>query len=160
MPAEKAILSETPLVALYGDVCVVVPGAVAGVEDIFKIRTGIFEAIKRRSAGLALLFIIAEKAAPPTGQARDAAAQMFEDFAARVVGLGVVLEGSGFAAATKRGVITWLVKPLVGKTPLKTFSGMVEASEWLELRSKEKKLTCPTAEELRRHVRELRGQPA
>ncbi len=139
-------------------ICIAIPRGRAEVDLVRDIRRGMELLAKRYDErGFALLFIVAETSSTPSGAARDAAGEMFDALRPYLRVVSAQMEGTGFAAAAKRSVFTWATSKMLGKTPVKTFARLGEATEWLESKCGELGLPCPpraTIEALVRRVHE------
>ena len=56
----------------------------------------------------AMLVVIPEDAPPPKDPVRDAVLHFFKRIRPRMLGAGLIVEGSGFAAAAKRGFLSFI----------------------------------------------------
>ena len=152
------VLIERPDLALahYDQVCVAIPRGAANVDLVKDIWRGMETLAKRwGDKGIALLFIVAETSSTPSGDARHEAGQMFDAMRPYLRLVSAQMEGSGFAAAAKRSVFTWATSKMLGKTPVKTFARLTEATAWLEVKSGELKLPCPPRDSLEAMVRRI-----
>ena len=137
-------------------ICVAIPRGLASVELVREIRQAL-ESLARRygDKGIALLFIVAETSSAPKEAAREAAGEMFESIRPYLRVLSAQMEGSGFAAAAKRSVFTWATSKMLGKTPVKTFARLAEATAWLETKCAELRMPCPSRDTLDAVVRRI-----
>jgi len=158
MRESNDVLIERPDLALAHceQVCIAIPRGHASVDMVREIRHGL-EALARRfdDKGIALLFIVAETSSTPNGAARDAAGEMFDAVRPYLRVLSAQMEGSGFAAAAKRSVFTWATSKMLGKTPVKTFARLAEATAFLETKCSELRMPCPSRETLEAVVRRI-----
>jgi hypothetical protein len=120
------------VVAHVGDVCVAIPRGEADVMLVSALHRGIELLARQRERGIALLFIVSERCTAPTGKARTAAGLMFEELRPSLRVVAAHIAGHGFLVSVKRSIFTWATSRMVGKTPLKTFSSVTVASQWLE----------------------------
>jgi hypothetical protein len=81
---------------------------------------------------------------------------MFRSVKGRLKVVGGVMEGEGFAAATKRGVLSLLVSMATGVVKTKVFSSVGPACDWLAEQSKVTGV-CPPPIELQACVLKMRG---
>ncbi|HWE29470.1 MAG TPA: hypothetical protein VHB97_15780 [Polyangia bacterium] len=158
MRESNDVLIDRPDLALANcdQICIAVPRGVANAALVREIRRGM-EALAGRygDKGIGLLFIVAETSSAPTGDARHEAGEMFDAMRPYLRVLSAQMEGSGFAAAAKRSVFTWATSKMLGKTPVKTFARLAEATAWLETKSAELRLPCPSRDTLEAVVRRI-----
>jgi hypothetical protein len=136
------------VVAHIADVCVAIPRGEVDPALIAALHRGIGLLARRRERGIALLFIVSEKSSPPTGSARAAAGAMFDDLRQSLRAVAAQIAGSGFGASVKRSIFTWATGSMLGKTPLKTFSTVDDASHWLEEQCRAAGIAAASGEDL------------
>jgi hypothetical protein len=146
---------------MFDSVCVATALAPATSAMIAEVNAGLVEAVRRnRERGFALLLYIGQGSDPPTGPARQAAEEMFSALRGTAKVVAVMMEGTGFVAAAKRSVLTWLTHRMIKEAPMKTFNDLSAASEWLVAKCKELKLPAPTSAALSRDVAALVSRSA
>jgi hypothetical protein len=90
-----------------------------------------WQAIDACPQGISAVHIVANGAALPTAEARAAFVQVIADVGDHLACAAVVLEGSGFWAATLRSVITGIRMLSPGKFPMKFHESIEEVPRWL-----------------------------
>ena len=137
-------------------VCIAIPRGSATSDLVTDIRRGMETLAKRYGdKGIALLFVVAETSSTPSGEARHEAGEMFDAMRPYLRVVSAQMEGSGFTAAAKRSVFTWATSKMLGKTPVKTFARLSEATAWLEVKCAELRMPCPSRESLDALVRRI-----
>jgi hypothetical protein len=111
--------------------------------------------MRRFSAGLTHDFRIAENAVVPTGEALTRAKDLFQSLGGKLKAMVTVIEGSGFATATKRAAFTFISKTTIGKMPTKVFGEIPAACEWLATEGSKQGLTCPKPTDLWQYAASL-----
>jgi hypothetical protein len=145
---------ETPTlsVAHAAHICIAIPRGPATSDGVRHIRGALEQLAQRVKSGIGLLFIVAEGVGPPSGETRREVAEMFRAMHPHLKVIAAHMAGSGFIAAAKRSVFTWATSNLVGKTPIRAFSELAEATTWLHARATALDMACPSSLELQTFV--------
>lgn len=98
--------------------------------------------------GIGIVFVIGETAIVPSGAVRATANEFFATLEGKTRIMATVIEGSGFATATKRAAFTLISKASIGKVPSKVHPGVLSACEWLVSEGKKLGLVTPPAAQL------------
>jgi hypothetical protein len=121
------------------------------------VRRGCFAFAESRPKGVALLTIVEEEAPMPASEPRESLATFMRDASDHIKASAVVFEGTGFRAAAVRSVVVGLTMLARQKYPHKVFSGLIEATAWMERELAAAKLAESfTAQELGDAIASLR----
>lgn len=162
MDAALEIVVEAPLysVANAMDVCLFVPRAPPQPEMTGGLQRAVEELQLRNGRKVALFLLVPADAPSPAGGDREAAAGHFRRMQADLGLCAAVLEGSGFVAAAKRSLVTYILGSMLGKLPVKVFSDVREAATWLADEAPSRDVRSPMAFDLIRFARRLRDRIA
>ena len=145
-PVQVFIDHPDVVVILVQHVSVVIPRGKATPMLISKVQGGLVALAARAGpGGIGMLFVVPKTSETPDGPVRTAAGKMFEGLRDHLRVVATQIEGTGFAAATKRSIFTWATSNMLGKTPIKTFGGLAEATVWLAAQCAAQNVACPPA---------------
>jgi hypothetical protein len=143
-------------IAHYGHVCIIYPRGHTDAALITDVGRGVNILHKKVPTGIGLLMLIGLGSPPPAGEDRSAAMKMFGDFEPKLKAMCSWVEGEGFVAAAKRSVLTLLMSRALRTKPVKGFSQIAQATDWMESQGKLLKFDCPTSEELQLAIEQSR----
>jgi hypothetical protein len=105
--------------------------------------------------GIGMFFVVSPGAHVPVGEVRTRANDLFTWIQGRVKVLAAVIEGSGFGTAAKRAAFALIVNASIGKVPLKVFSEIPAACDWMAAEAAKVGLPCPRPPDLWKFVLDL-----
>jgi hypothetical protein len=157
VPALPAIILSQPrlLVATHGALLISVVNGETPPEEMDLLAAEMRGAARRSVTGMAFLFVVSSGAHHPSGAVRQRYVQALKDIQPKLKAFAAVIEGSGFATATKRSIFTMLTSHFLGKVPLKVFADTSSACAWLTKQSEVKSLELPTTATLTAFIASL-----
>ena len=96
-----------------------------------KQRWGLTEVVQRHPRGVGFLCVIEPSSKPPESEFRRASVVMIEEHGERLRCVGLVIEGSGFAAALIRTAISSMLLVHRKRSPLADFANVTSAVDWM-----------------------------
>ena len=125
-------------------------------SDVLQQQAGWIRQMKAEAPdGAAFLVVLRSDVPPPPEAARALIKRVFQEFSKVVVAGAMVVEGTGFLGSALRSILTMLSMAARPKYPLKVFSDVAEACEWL-IQSMAPLRPCEPAE-LRAHIDKTRA---
>jgi hypothetical protein len=156
-PEIKRVNANLTLGSMEAIALVYFPSKNPSTQEVAAMRAHLIETDHRSPGGFGLVLLLPEAAGPPEGEAREMATQMFRAVKGRLKVMAAVLEGSGFAAAAKRSVLTVLVNVAIGSARLKVVSDVVSGCHWMAHQAKVAALSCPTSADLQALLERMRA---
>ncbi len=132
------------------------PAKSPSAEEIAATKAHLHEVAQRSADGFGFILLVPPEGGPPEGKARDQANEMFRSIKGRVKLFAGILEGEGFAAAAKRGVLTLIVNFGFDKTAVKVFSNVSTACEWTVQQARATAVKAPPVSELQVCLEQMR----
>lgn len=122
---------ETLAVGEIGCVCVAVWRGAVTPTTFERQRANLEIIVNRHPEGSGFLCVIEPTAKPPDEALRKASVEMVASHKGKLRCNAVAVEGSGFAAAITRGVISGMTLLYRHDTPAKAFATVAEAATWM-----------------------------
>lgn len=89
--------------------------------------------VKAHPEGIGHMLLIPVRTPVPQAEVREAITQMMREFSAdEILGMGIVLSGSGFWAGAARGAAAGMFMAARVRFPVKIYKTLGDATQWLE----------------------------
>ena len=133
MPDPPALLLQEAnfLLATHGPVAIIVVDGLTTIEQAGAMGDLVRATVQRHPGCCALLFIVRDGAAIPNAEVRQRFQRTVRSAQGKLKLLAAVIEGTGFAAASKRSIFTMVVSSLMGPVAVKVFPDPPKACVWL-----------------------------
>lgn len=143
------------VVGEIGRVCVAIWRKQSNRERFERQRAALANLVDRHPGEAAFMCVVEKSSEPPDDEyVRRASASMITDHGAKLAGISVVSEGTGFRVAVARSLMSGMVFLMRNPAPIRIFESVSTGSNWLALHA----FTGPVAqfvarvEALRHHL--------
>lgn len=131
LKATEYARSATYVMAFYERIYIAIWSGAPTTESVVILTEGLRTLLKRCPQGVALLTIIEPDAPMPDSPARKAIAASMADYQYSIRAAASVYEGTGFAAAAVRSILTGMGLFIHQPFPMKIFATVDEATGWM-----------------------------
>jgi hypothetical protein len=127
------VIYSDPTVAVgeIGRFCVAIWRGEVTRQRFEKQRWGLTEVVQRHPRGIGFMCVIEPSSKPPDAEFRRASVEMVEEHGERLHCVGLVIEGTGFAAALIRAAISSMLLLHRRRSPVADFANVTSAVRWM-----------------------------